>query len=399
MKYLHCYYDLSVSPCSYDFFSFFMHCEIARIRRKLEYIFLHFIKGPKNEFRDDNIRTDTQNLTFFQNVIIPGLSILKSCKKFEWVERHELSHIPDNPTHIFPRGYSPSNPVADYVGNDFVLSRTRGDIPGYFQAPPFARRFASQWISRFNGKKIITLTTREIERDNVAGTRTIETDVWEEFFEYIKSINFQPVVLRDTNKAFNGKRLFNNAIECPEGSLSVPFRLAIYEASEFNFFKNSGPTILANFCDTASATIQQFDNNVIALSENWYKSVLGMKNNCQYPMTRKKMRYVWKKENLYLLQEIFHQRDTQNSEQLNNFHDLEHLLLTLEVATKKFLHDLTRSPLLDEDYLFLIKLDEAKKSFPNIELPDILEIIRKNSEQMFENDIYDKLSQHITLSK
>lgn len=396
MKYLHCYYDMSVSPCSYDFFSFFMHCEIARIRRNLDHLFIHFIKGPNNEFREDEIRTDSQNLLFFQNVIIPGLSILKSCNKFEWVERHELSGIPDDALHIFPRGYNPLSPVADYVGNDFVLSRARGDTPGYFQAPQFARDFASQWVTRFKGKKIVTLTMREIERDNVAKTRTIDTEVWETFFEHLKTINFQPVVLRDTHYAFTGKEIFKNAVECPEGSLSVPFRLAIYEISEFNFFKNNGPLMLANFCENTSASFQKFDNNVTALSENWFKTLLGMKSNCSYPMTRKKMRYVWQNEDLSTINEIFHLRSIQKSEQLNNFFDLEHLMLTLEVAIKKFLHDLTKSPLLDEDLRFMNKLTEVQQSFPSIEIPDILNIIQNNKDQMFDKDLYDSLSRKLT---
>ena len=395
MKYLHCYYDMSVSPCSYDFFTFFMHCEIARIRRNLDYIFLHFIKGPNSEFRNDRIRTDSQNLMFFQNVIIPGLTILKSCKKFEWVERDESFGLPDDPAHIFPRGYHTLKPVADYVGNDFVLSRARSDIPGYFEPPPFARNFATQWVSRFREKKIVTLTVREIERDDVDRTRTVDKDQWENFFEYLKKINLQPVVLRDTTNAFTGEKLFDNAVECPEGSLSVPFRLALYEVSEFNFFKNNGPLIVANFCRNTSAAFQSFDNNVTALSEGWFKSNLGMKKNCSYPMTRKKMKYVWENENVALITEIFESRRAQNSDHLNDFHDLEHLALTLEVAIRKFLHDLTQSPLLDEDVYFIKKIGEVEQLFPNITLPDIIKIIKDNSEQMFDKTVHNKLLQRL----
>ena len=393
MKYLHCYYDMSVAPCSYDFFSFFMHCEIARIRRNLDHIFLHFIKGPKNEFRQDNLRSDSQNLTFFLNVIIPGLSVLKSCKKFEWVEREEISGVPANPDLIFPRGYHPQKPVADYVGNDFALSRVRGDLPGYFQAPPFAREFASQWISRFKEKKIVTLTVRELERDDVGGTRSIDKEIWETFFEYLKTLDFEPVVLRDTHYAFTGKKIFQNAVECPEGSLSVAFRLALYEASEYNFFKNNGPQLLAFFCDTRSADFLKFDNNVTALSENWFNNNFGMKIDCDYPMTRKKIKFVWKNEDVSLIKELFETRNTQNSQQLNDFYDLEHLALTIGVAMRKFLNDLTLSPLLAEDVQFMKALAKADDKFPNLKIPDLKELINKHSDQMFEKNLIDKVTQ------
>jgi len=154
--------------------------------------------------------------------------------------------------------------------------------------------------------------------------------------------------------------------------------------------------MLANFCENTSASFQKFDNNVTALSENWFKTLLGMKSNCSYPMTRKKMRYVWQNEGLSTINEIFHLRSIQKSEQLNNFFDLEHLMLTLEVAIKKFLHDLTKSPLLDEDLRFMNKLTEVQQSFPSIEIPDILNIIQNNKDQMFDKDLYDSLSRKLT---
>ena len=396
MKYLHCYYDMAVSPCSFDFFTFFMQCEIARIRRNLDYIFLHFIKGPRNEFREDNIRSDIQNLTFFENVIIPGLSIIRSCKKFEWVDRDEISGMPSDPSLIFPRGYSLEKPVADYVGNDFVLSRVRGDLPGFFQAPVFAQNFASQWMSRFDGKKIITLTMREVDRDDVGGTRSVDIEKWEIFFELLKKKGVEPVVIRDTSHAFHGVKIFKNATECPEASLSVPFRLAIYELSEYNYFKNNGPLILANFGNSLSVSFQKFDNNVKALSEDWFRTLLGMKENCSYPMTRKKMKYVWKDEDVNLFDQLFVNRTEQKSDNLNDFYDLEHLAITLEVAIKKFLSNLSQSVLLDEDLKFLSKMEEVRVKFPNIKQPDILQVIKDNQSQMFEPDLYNKLSKNLS---
>ena len=71
MKTLVCFYDMAVSPCSYDFFTFMYSAEICRIRRSLDDINLILVQGLKNKFRNDEIRSDEQNQTFFDNVILP----------------------------------------------------------------------------------------------------------------------------------------------------------------------------------------------------------------------------------------------------------------------------------------------------------------------------------------
>ena len=74
MNTLFCFYDMAVSPCSYDFFTFLYSAETCRLRRGLDNVKLIFIQGPKNRFRDDEVRTNEQNETFFDNVVIPGMS-------------------------------------------------------------------------------------------------------------------------------------------------------------------------------------------------------------------------------------------------------------------------------------------------------------------------------------
>ena len=88
---LHCFYDMAVSPCSFDFFSFLYAAEICRKRRQLEEIELVFVHGTKGKFRSDNIRTQSQNEMFFNNVIIPGISLLQAISSFCWKSREEMN--------------------------------------------------------------------------------------------------------------------------------------------------------------------------------------------------------------------------------------------------------------------------------------------------------------------
>ena len=69
MKTLQCIYDLEIAPCSYDFFAFLLSAETHRVRNRYDNIELIFLPGPNNGYREDNLRTDSQNEQFFLNVI------------------------------------------------------------------------------------------------------------------------------------------------------------------------------------------------------------------------------------------------------------------------------------------------------------------------------------------
>ena len=63
---LNCFYDLSVSPCSYDFFAFLISAELHRVRNGFDSLKLIFVPGPEKGYRLDNLRTFEQNDNFFK---------------------------------------------------------------------------------------------------------------------------------------------------------------------------------------------------------------------------------------------------------------------------------------------------------------------------------------------
>ena len=66
---LFCFYDLMVSPCSYDFFYFLTSAELHRVQRGLKEMEIVFISGTNFGYRQDSLRTFEQNDMFFKNVI------------------------------------------------------------------------------------------------------------------------------------------------------------------------------------------------------------------------------------------------------------------------------------------------------------------------------------------
>ena len=138
MNSLYCFYDMQVSPCSYDFFTFLYSAEVCRIRRGLTGIKLILVKGPNHNFPQDQIRTRDQNETFFKNVIVL-VSLLPSCRSFMWLNREEAS-LNLQKEHIFPKGYSTQRPINEYCGHELVASKIRQDEISFFKHPNIPKR-------------------------------------------------------------------------------------------------------------------------------------------------------------------------------------------------------------------------------------------------------------------
>ena len=105
---------------------------------------------------------------------------------------------------IFPRGYTLTQPTAEYVAHELVASLFREDTFGFLEAPSYSRKIAEQIAtSRTGDHPYITLTVREIERDNANNTRTIDYDVWLRCHHKIKGERcIETIVVRDTEPSF-----------------------------------------------------------------------------------------------------------------------------------------------------------------------------------------------------
>lgn len=335
MKTLYCFYDMAVSPCSYDFFTFLYSAEICRLRRRKSEIKLVIIQGPNNRFRQDNIRTSQQNEIFFNNVIVPGISILPSCTSFSWSDRNDLHSMTIPIDCMYPRGYSIPQPISEYTGRELTASKIRQDIPGCFKAPDYAKQLVSSFVNeQLNGQKYVTITAREILRDNVNNTRTLDQNVWQNVITELEKRNIRTVLVRDTNHAHSTQKLLYDVIESPEAAIHLPFRMALYEGATVNFCKNNGPGVLQLFSKNTNMYFNEFDPDVIALSPTWFEKNYGMVEGSQLPMSRNCNVYKWGEEIESDILEFFYKTmDNQIDTSPNySFNNEENLIKSVEVA-------------------------------------------------------------------
>lgn len=377
MKTLHTFYDMAVSPCSFDFFGFLMSAEVSRVRRNLENIHLHIIRGPKNSFRDDEIRTDEQNLNHFLNVILPGISLLPSIEKFDWIDRNETSVEKINAFNIFPRGYSLRAPIADYVGHELVASKLRGENPQTFTAPAYAQKLASSFLRGFESPKVITITARELNREDINHSRKLTQEVWMQAIELLLQHDYHVVIIRDTEKSMSNEPLFEGTTECPAASIHLPFRLALYEQSLRNLVKATGPGFLQYFSKSFTSMFLSNDEDVVSYSKNFYHNNFGMPEQSAYPMTQTNISFVWNDETPErILRET--KKGNSNVPKPHEFYSQDNLLLSLKITINKFMRDLSFGVIFPEDLTTIETINRYLKKNNSPKTETIEEIILAN---------------------
>ena len=354
-------YDLEVSPSSYDIATFLISAETVRVRLKLQEIKLLVVSGPNNGFRPHCTRTHSENITFLENVIKPITSLMPSVIAFIHCTRADamnfLRHV--KPNELFPRGFKLETPATGYNLNHISLAQILDLPPPKFKTPVFAEELADQFIRQLpEGQGFITLTTREISRENPDNTRSIDFAAWQTAIDILKNRGILTVVIRDTHAAFTRIPMFKGAIEIPEASLSVAFRLAIYERALINFAKNNGPTLLLYFSNTTSTVFFETSEEFIQLSEEYLEKVCGLTKGGQMPMTTKSKNILWQREttDTILLEVDIAVSKDRHTNILHSFETSKQFKVLYEGALACWLRDIYRTEGKDE-IIHLIKND------------------------------------------
>ena len=144
------------------------------------------------------------------------------------------------------------------MGHELVASKIRQDEIGVLRAPQYASVIADQFIDQQIGEHaFVTLTMREIERDDTNKTRRINIDFWNDAIDRLKSLGFKTILVRDTSMSFADKTL-KGAIEAPVASVHLPTRMALYDKAQLNLTKNNGPAVLQLFGQSNCIYFNQF---------------------------------------------------------------------------------------------------------------------------------------------
>lgn len=143
------------------------------------------------------------------------------------------------------------------------------------------------------GQKVVTITLREAEHYR---HRNSNLEAWTRLAEVIDRQGFPVVFVRDTAKAFEP---FSEWPICPQASLNLDMRVALYEQAALNLFVSNGPFTLCLFSSAPFLSFIEIDDEDEAFPPNhssWWRDCCAIDPGEQFPWCAPNQRIIWKRD-------------------------------------------------------------------------------------------------------
>lgn len=243
---LYLFYDLEVSPITFDFS---WALALANNRAKqLKSNGIHVVLVPGNHLKlrqespdyDKKINYNARywrkhELIYSLCNLVPNCTGVTLCSSREQADLLRLQAK----KHIFPEKYLAHFPIAHTTYR--ALQSKQSLMP--FQATKQGLLFIKQWLSyKLHNRKLITITLRQ---SAFMPARNSRLQAWAEFAKKLDPLEYFVVVVPDTETAFNPKPSELKAfVYFTEPCWNISLRAALYELSYLNLGVNNGAMTL-----------------------------------------------------------------------------------------------------------------------------------------------------------
>ena len=302
---LFAFYDLTVSPLSYDFISFLIVAEEERLVLGVED--LHLVIVPfesgvghwnNTQFGLDHTMWRLNQLVLPLSQLLPSLSGFTKCSSRD----HARKIFSSSGSKVYPIGYTVDNPIERHHTGWSILAAHRGKNLQHLRATPESRNYARQWLDEHAGDKLpVALTLREARFTN---SRDSNLEVWSEFAHNLLEEGYFPFILRDIDTALKiPPSLFEGITFAPEGVFNLELRMGLYEESHICAFVANGP-----------AQVCFYDRNVQFLylvTGDWLHNEptpfnrIGIGRNETPPFCNHFQRWIWQEQSASVLMNAF----------------------------------------------------------------------------------------------
>jgi len=303
---LYAFYDLAVSPATFDIVTFLVLAELERKKAGCRAMHVVIVPGTNEGFHEGGSPYGAEEKRWrLRNVLVPCCWLIPACQQVTVCTSREEARVFEASlvSCAYPWGYTVRFPKDGYTLRTVVTTSRETDLPS-IHATSEAVRLLGDWInSTSGGRKVVTITLRECsyERD-----RNSDLEAWGAFARGLDSTLFFPVVLRDTETAFeaspsslDGLRVF------PEVVWNIELRAALYELSYLNLFMINGPATLCIFNQRARCiSFQMITPSCGATTEAHFRSA-GLEPGSQFPWATPLQRIVWEADRLEVIEAAF----------------------------------------------------------------------------------------------
>ncbi len=314
---LYAFYDLSVSPTTFDIAVFLIQAEIYRRQNKISHLHLVIVPGPEKGFRAGDLHaylnTGAKNYDYetmrwrLNQILVPCARLLHSCSHITVCRyRAEAHAIQQNMAfHVFPASYSVSESVACYNWKSFLNASSQTDLLPSLNASGQAQRYVRNWIQQNTGnRKLIIITLRE---SSYQALRNSDLKSWCLFADRLNHNKFLPVFIRDADTAFSPlPSELKNRVFFNEAIWNLDMRAALYEQSYLNMFVNNGPATMCAFIRNSRFLIFKMITPDCGSTSKAFFLSSGIKIGSQLKHFTPFQKWMWKDDYYDFINEAFY---------------------------------------------------------------------------------------------
>jgi len=292
---LYAIFDLEVSPITYNIGEYLCAAELEAKRLKKNGIVLIIVpeKNKKRKYLNEyeKIISEEGFKWRVDNIIVQVARLHAACKGISILpDRLTIKHLVDKHD-IFPKLYDGTNlRYAD-------LSKLYAAKPNSFEglrAAEQGKKYVKQYLQSISvNTKIVTIIIRDYSYDKVRNSNQEEIS---KFIEYLISRKFQPIVIPDTDSAFDTKLNIDSKYIFRDGCWNVGLRIALYELSFVNIFGPGGAACIMLFNPLCSCILINpiVENSITSSAEAYAKA--GIYEGTQWSFLQRKQIISYKKE-------------------------------------------------------------------------------------------------------
>lgn len=315
---LYAFYDLAVSPATFDIVHFLVLAELERKEVGCSSMHVVIVPGPSEGFRKGSTGTYHESGTWdydadymhwrLRNILVPCCWLIPSCKQLTVCTSREEAMVLEASlvTHVFPKKERNTirHPQENYNYSHIVASMSHGFVLPSIQPKPQACRYISNWLqANADNRKVITITLRESSYEQ---DRNSNLKDWAAFVRSLDSAVYFPVIIRDTESALepippelNGLTIF---AEIP---WNLELRAALYKLSYLNMFTSGGPAILAILNHQTRYLMFKIITSSCVVSAERHLFYIGINLGSQFKHATLLQRLVWEDDTLEVIQREF----------------------------------------------------------------------------------------------
>jgi hypothetical protein len=308
---LYGFYDLQVSPITYDAAWFVALADRERRRLGLDSVHFVVVPGNLNGLREERSAYDAvvdleSRRWRLHHIVIPLFTLLPAGAGFTLLPTRRAASVlrAAARAHVYPASYEPGLPVGHHPSELLDAGRAGETGLAPLRSPVHARRLVEQWLApRLDGRRLVTITLRDY---GFMPARNSDQDAWMAFARRLEPDRYLPVLVLDTERALDSRPPALARLEIfGEASWDVAIRLALYERAFLNLGVNNGPLLMAAFSASARFLVFKMITPTVPQTTEEFMTRLGFVIGEQLPFAGPFQRLVWEDDRLGVIEREF----------------------------------------------------------------------------------------------